>query len=573
LKRLGTLLLVCLFAITLVLAGCTKSGDESDKAAGSQKDAKEDTSGDKKDAATTDDAAVSPAGEYPIVKDKITLKVMASERTSVEDMATNEFTKELEEKTNIHIEWTIVPQKNVAEKLNLMLVSGEYPDVLIGMGVNKTQEVIYGGQGVFLPLNDMIEKYGVETKKLMETLPLFKETISSPDGNVYSLPKVNQCFHCTMPQKLWIYQPWLDKLGLSMPTTTDEFYNVLKAFKEKDPNGNGKPDEIPFASSNATNGWFTGVDDFLMNSFIYNNKTNSGSMIMNGDKIDIVYDKPEWKEGLKYLRKLYQDGLLAPESLTQDKNQLMAIGNNPGDVLLGVSPGGFEGEFISLGEDNNKRWLGYKAVPPLKGPNGVQLAAYNPISYYTGEFVITKSAKNPEAAFRLADMLYTWDNTMRLSRGKEGDTWEKAKDGDIGINGQPAKWAPIVDPNRSKTQNTYWEELGPINLSDDFRLSQKAVGPEDLEVILYTETKQKYEPYKPDVSIIVPPLVFTEEQAGELAGLQKSFDDYRTEMVARFVTGDADLEKDWDSYVQTLKDMKLSRLLEIYQQAYDATKK
>ncbi|MCQ6561501.1 ABC transporter substrate-binding protein [Paenibacillus mendelii] len=567
-RRTLSALIACIILIAVFTTACSNNSNNVKDNEPKPEQAAGNTPTEPAAAETSD--AVAPAGEFPIVKEKITLKVMAPENAGVENYATNLFTKELEEKTNIHLEWIMVPEKNVVEKLNLMLVSGDYPDILLGMGVNKTQEVVYGGQGAFLPMNDLIEKYSVETKKLMETLPLFKETITAPDGNIYSLPKVNQCFHCTMSQKMWLYEPWLTKLGLSMPTTTEEFYTVLKAFKEKDPNGNSKADEIPFMTS--VTGWNSALDDFLMNAFIYNSKDpNAPGLLMRDGKVTAAYDKPEWKEGLQYLRRLFQEGLIAPESFTQDKNQLLAVGNNPDAVLLGSSPGGFQGEFLQLGDVNDKRWLGYKAVPALKGPAGVQLSAYSPMEYYTGQFVIMKGNKYPEASFRLADMFYDWDITMRLSRGVEGKNWKKAESGDMGIDGNPAKWAPIPNTDE-KIQNDYWNELGPINLSNEFRLSQKNNGPEDLEVLLYQATNDSYAPYKPDVSILVPPLVFNEEQSAEIAGLQKTIDDYRKEMLARFVTGDADLDKDWDRYVSTLKDMSLERYLSIYQEAYDKTK-
>lgn len=565
-KTLSTLI-ACILLISVFMTAC--SNNSSNGKGNEQKPEKEAASTTPTESTKPTDKIAS-AGEFPIVKEKITLKVMAPENAGVENYATNLFTKELEEKTNIHLEWIMVPEKNVIEKLNLMLVSGDYPDILLGMGVNKTQEVVYGAQGAFQPMNDLIEKYGMETKKLMETLPLFKETITSPDGNIYSLPKVNQCFHCSMSQKMWIYEPWLTKLGLSMPKTTEEFYNVMKAFKEKDPNGNKKADEIPLMTS--VTGWNSALDDFLMNGFIYNSKDpNAPGLLMQDGKVTAAFDKPQWKEGLQYLRRLFKDGLIAPESFTQDKNQLLAVGNNPDTVLLGSSPGGFQGEFIQLGDANAKRWLGYKAVPALKGPAGVQYSAYSPMEYYAGQFVIMKGNKYPETSFRLADMFYNWDVTMRLSRGTEGEDWKKAETGDIGIDGNPAKWAPITKKDE-KIQNNYWKELGPINLSNEFRLSQKNNGPEDLEVLLYQATKDSYAPYKPDVSILVPPLVFNEQQSAEIAGLQKTIDDYRKEMLARFVTGDANLDKDWDKYVSTLRDMSLERYLSMYQEAYDKTK-
>lgn len=566
-KRMLTGLTAILLLGSMLLSACSSNNKGGEKGASESASASASPSA----SASGENAdPVTPAGQFPIVKDKITLKVMTVEHTGVEDYVTNKFTKELEEQTNIHLEWTVVPSKSLTEKLNLTLASGDYPDIFIDMGINKTQEVAYGGQGAFLPLNDLIEKYGVETKKLIETMPLFKESITSLDGNIYSLPKVNQCFHCTMSQKMWIYEPWLEKVGLPMPTTTEEFYNVLKAFKEQDPNGNNKADEIPLMTR--VGGWNSDPEDFVMNSFIYYTKDSGApGLLVKDGKITAAYNQPEWKEGLKYLHRLYKEGLIAPESFTQDANQLSAIGNNPDNVLLGVSLGGWQGEFISLGDSNNKRWLGYKAVPSLKGPAGIQHTAYNPIEYFTGNFVITSANKYPEASFRLADMLYNRDVTMRLARGIEGGNWKKAEPSDVGIDGNPAKYVLIPHPDET-SQNDFWGELGPINLSNELRLSQKNNGPEDLEVILYNETKTKYEPYKPDVSILVPPLIFNEEQSGEIAGLQKTIDDYKKEMLTRFITGNADIDKDWDSYIKTLGDMKLDRYLQIFQEVYDKQK-
>ncbi len=156
-------------------------------------------------------------------------------------------------------------------KLNLMLASDDLPEVIIGCNIRLDQMQILAEQGVALPLNDYIEKYGVETKKMFETNPAIKALITLLDGKIYGMPHYNDCYHCSMSQKMWVYKPWLDKLGLKVPETTDEFEAMLKAFKEKDPNGNGKADEIPMSGSKLVNGgWHSTIDQFLMNSFVYN---------------------------------------------------------------------------------------------------------------------------------------------------------------------------------------------------------------------------------------------------------------------------------------------------------------
>lgn len=170
-------------AAVAVLSGCT------DKAAGPQQD----------NAATA--AKINPAGQFPIMKEKTTLKVLVKGSSFVEDFATNEYTKFLEEKTNIHIEWDIAPEKSAIEKLNLVLGSGDLPDVIMGFDISPTQQLIYGNTGEFLDLTKYIDQYGTETKKMFEKLPYVKEAITAPGGKIFGLPQVNECFHCSMSQK------------------------------------------------------------------------------------------------------------------------------------------------------------------------------------------------------------------------------------------------------------------------------------------------------------------------------------------------------------------------------------
>lgn len=510
---------------------------------------------------------VTAAGELPITKEKTTLKVLVKGSAFVEDFATNEYTKFLEEKTNIHIEWDVAPEKSAVEKLNLVLGSGDLPDVIMGFDVSPTQQLIYGSQGDFLDLTPYIAKYGVETKKMFEQVDGVKDAITAPGGKIYGLPLVNECFHCSMGQKMWIYKPWLDKLGLAVPTTTDELYKVLKEFKTKDPNGNGKADEIPLAG--AAVGPAVNIDSFLMNAFILN-PNNTNRLYLNNGKVDVPYNKPEWQEGLKYLNKLYAEGLIAPQSFTQDRDQAKQMGENPNINILGAAIAQHNGTFTAFNGPSG-RWLEVTAVPVLKGPKGLQVAPYtNSVSQ--GRYVITKASKNPEAAFRLADLMYTQEMTLRNAEGRPDVEWKYATQGELGINGKQAIWK-YTEAKLANVQNVKWSQTGPSLRTNDFRLGLVADPKNPLEVILYNETKNKYEPYKQKLDTVLPQLFFTNEQAMELADLDKTITDHVKEMTARFIIGDANLEKEWDGYLKNLDNMNLKRYLEIYQAAYDAKKK
>ncbi|NEW05779.1 extracellular solute-binding protein [Paenibacillus sp. SYP-B3998] len=504
---------------------------------------------------------VNPPGVLPITKEKTTIKVMSRINPTVENFTTNEFTKWLEEKTNIHIEWDVASDPQ--QKLNISLASGEYPDVYLGFNITPVQLSLYGKDGVFIPLNKLIDKYGVETKKMFTTLPYTKELSATVDGTIYGLPSVNECFHCTHSTKLWMNKKWLDTLGMQVPTTTEEFYQVLKAFKEKDPNGNKKADELPFVGANIANSY---IDTYIMQAFIDSDRS---MQFLKDGKIQVAFNQPEYKEGLKYLNKLYKEGLIDPQSFTQDRNQLRKLGESPDAVILGAIPAQNPTVFNLL---EGTRWKDYVAVPPLKGPTGVQASKYIPQGITTGSFVITNKAKNPEIALRLADFLYSEEATMRAVLGRPDQEWKVAGSTDIGINGKPAKYT-ILGNTASGAKNATWGQVGPSLRTNEWRLGQTADPKNPLEDLLYKETLNKYEPYKPDPKKMIPTLFFTNEQSDEVANISKTIDDYRKETVARMIIGDLDIDKKWTEYLKNLENMKLPRYLQIHQDAYNSMKK
>ena len=515
---------------------------------------------------------VTPAGEFPIVNEKITVKALMPTDTWEIDYKDNDFTRYLEEKTNILLDVEISGNGAEADrKRNILLATNDYPEVFIDAYFNRAEQQIYGNQGVFIPLNNMITEYGVNTQKLFMDFPLVKENMTLPDGNIYSLPDVNQCFHCSFGQKMWIYQPWLDKLGLEMPTTAEEFKNVLIAFRDRDPNGNGLKDEIPLAG--ALNSWNGGIDGFIMNAFIYTNQSISGSSLkrtyIDKGKVTAAFVQDAWKEGLAYMNSLYEEKLLLGDSFVQDGAQYQQIGGNPDAVILGAGTGGTMFNFVGSGTGD--RWLEYKAVPALKGPRGVRIANYSP-EYGSVSWTITDKAANPQAAFRLGDAFYELDVMMHNLHGREGIEWAWAEEGEMGINGLPAIYKTLIDTaggDGDFKMNAFWDQRGPQVRSPEFRLGRINDGPESVEVVLYEETRRSMEPYQVPLDMIVPPLTYSEDESAELVDLENSLRSYVVEMIGRFVVGDADIAAEWDEYLAELQKIGLPRYLEIMQEAYD----
>jgi putative aldouronate transport system substrate-binding protein len=565
-RRWSLLLLVFLMIISAGISGCrfqqdsSKSGAEDDIGIGH---------GVKNN--------LTPAGTYPIVKDKITLRVLAPRMPEIMDYSTNEFTKWYEEKTNIHIQWDIIPSDSMREKVHLILASGEYPDIFFGVGIKDLLEEQYGvEQGVFLPLDDLIETSSVEFKKVLrkhETLP---GRITATDGKIYSLPSWNDCFHCSYSQKLWINQNWLKKLNLQMPATTEQFYEVLKAFKEQDPNGNGKQDEIALAG--AMDGWHSQIDSFIMNAFTLDSGMYEPlRMIVENGKVKTIVDSPEYREGLRYLNRLYKEGLLYAPSFTQKLDQLKALAASPDDEIIGAFTVGASVNVID-GSTYPERYRHFTTLAPLQGPSGVRYAThYKYNAARPGAVLISSTSKHPEAAFRWADGMYEFETQFRKAAGRKGYEWADPHPGDLGLDGKPALIRRIR-PYSNEPQNFAYMGAGLEYAPSEWRFGEATspgvdiYSPQGLEKLLYLETKNKYEPYAPSHISVLPPIRLLNEENQELQTVRIELENYISESRVRFITGDLDLNGDWESYVENLQNIGIRKLLEIYQRGYDRQK-
>ena len=536
-------ILAALMAVILLISGCSsKSGNSDQKTEAS--------------AGSSASASESSKGEPTTIK-------IFSEFMPADELDGGYFTKFIEDKFNIKIQWNAASRETFDEKKKLVMASGDYPDIFLGENFfTKQEQALYGQQGVLEPLNDLIDQYGVNIKsRVLAQFPDFLNENTSLDGNIYGLGSIDECYHCTYPMRLWINTTWLFNLGLDMPTTTEEYYQVLKAFKEKDPNGNGKADEIPL--SGTEKGWNANVDGFLMNAFIYNSPSNY--LNLNGDKIEFVADKPQWKAGLQYMNKLFTEGLLDKNAFIQDGDSLGKLGMYPDAALLGSFPHG-----VSYGvvwpEDNpdNTRYKEYQALPPLKGPEGVQLAYETPSGISVSNFSISANSKHKELAMQIADYFYSEEGTVGMQRGREGIDWKKADNNEVGYDGREA--TVVILP----TDGPSWNNLGPHMMTLEMRNSEAVPqDPDDPNAgeLKWFQAAKKYEPYGP--KDVLPPLFIEQDTLTELTQIQADLLRYVKENMVKFILGESNLEGDWDKYVSSFSSFKLDRYVAIYQEALD----
>lgn len=516
-------------------------------------------------------------GTYPLTEEKIELSAFATRVTPshIWDIETNWTTTFMESVTNVHINWDLIIGDNTeqAQKLNLMLIGGEYPDILLSTPITRAQLMEYGEAGVLIPLNDLIAEHAPNFQKAAAETPGLMEAITAPDGNIYGLPSISAAYHTLAPKKMWSFAPWYEALGVEIPANTQELYDTLVAFRDRDPNGNGVKDEIPLASNS-----MGAIYNYIMNAFVYYDGTYTE---VNDGVISFNANTEAFREGLRYLHKLYTEGLIIQNIYTMDATQLKAL--TMADVpVVGMVPGLWIGGFVSsalAAEEGSRFWEYSAALPALEGPDGMLQTAYANPDYVGNVFSITKNCEHPEIAMRWADFIYNIYNDMNVHYAPQwadeealsaaGYGWRMAQEGELGNDGSPAIWRYIGF--QSDNNAGYGCKVVP-SYQPTYMHSGQVSGnaATNYESLLWNVTNDLYMPYAVDKS--VTNLFMSSDAASIIAEHQTILNAYVAENMALFVTGDKSLDTDWDAYVSGLEGYGLSEYIDLYQQQLDAAK-
>lgn len=482
----------------------------------------------------------------PVVNEKISIRIPVVKQHYHKDYNEMVLVRELEEKTNIDVEWEQIPSESWTEKKNLILASGEFPDAFFN-GLTTQDVVDYGTEGVLIPLEDLIDKYAPNIKKIFDDNPQVRRMATAPDGHIYSIPWFEDQAHFQYRNTLLLNKTWMDQLGLSMPTTPDELIEVLKAFKEQDPNGNGQADEIPstFRHNTTTNGYYElfgafGLADALTGFSVKDKK--------------VVFEPvlPEYKKAIEFLNRMYEEGLLDKESFTQDAKQMLSKTKDetPKVGLIASFNGTYE-----LGDRVHE----YVAMPPLKGPEGHQLWRRQDNRIILNFFSITKNNPYPEATMRFVDTMNDPKSAMQFKYGPFGTHLKEKPDGKI----------EIVPPQDGMDISTW---IGSTTPSTAFPL---LVSSEWLQKLKQSESDKLrngfYEIYKPYIvpeDRTYPNLYMTAEENKRLGVLATDIMTYVRKMEAKWIV-EGGIETEWDKYVEDLNRMGLEEMIQIKQQAYD----
>jgi len=528
-KKKMSIVLALGLSASLALTGCSssESGKESKESA----------------------VAFNESG-LPIVEEEVTLNFVSPKQPLAPDYSEMVIFDRLQEATNVSIKWNNIPGDGYQEKKNLLLASGDLPDAFYASGFTDQDLMQHGQSGTIIPLEDLIDKYAPNLKKLFEERPELKQIVTAPDGHIYSLPRAEEMDLVGMPNIMFINQTWLDKLGLEMPTTLEEYHDVLKAFKEKDPNGNGKQDEIGLTFW--FNGWCGNEGDLIGLFGLPDAPFEADHRIVRDGKVIYAATQPEFKEAIAYYHQWVKEGLIDPEVVTQDTAQLFAKGKTE-DPTLGSFIWWEDTEVVGTDRVDD-----YAILPPLKGKDGEIIVGRSNYSEYGRDaFVITSANNNPEITMRWVDQLYEPKMSAQINWGPIGEIYEEDQNGML-VNKELPEGVAMGELRQKVAPG------GPfVVLKEHFGtvVDMEPRAKERLDIL------DKY--YKPHmVEENYPQIFFSAEELEKINTIEPEIKEFVKQKEAQWLI-EGGIEEEWDEYIEQLEAMGLNELMEVYQSGLD----
>jgi putative aldouronate transport system substrate-binding protein len=471
------------------------------------------------------------------------------------DLKSNLHSKDLEERTGVKVTYQTVPMGDEGTpKVNAILSSGDLPDAfMLGPewmgGFSRSELYVYGEQGVFQSVDKMVDEWAPETRALYEMFPDIRTYFTTPNGASYAMPGINQCYHCqSNAHRAWVNKNWLEEVGADTdPTTLDELTALLQEFKK------AHPDDFPFS----------GYVDYPVLRYFAMSYLDAGRDLLrrDGDAITYTPVTDEYREAIAHAAGLREQGLLDPNSLTQNNDQFVKLTQAGGGARIGITMAGSQGELGTVDyEDPDSPYNVYRVIAPVAGPDG---GPWVPWAHLPG------ACKDPETLVRWADTQMGLRATLGQRLGSEDENWEWASEGEEGLDGRQAIYKK---KEGGPEENTDWWEWGPYSLTMDVRHGEVTDPNTSIEPSLY-EAGKLYEQWAtPRESAFIEP-TFTTDQAAQVGEFKTNIANAHTQGITNFVLGKADIADDaaWEEYVATINAAGLGGYLDVLKQADEAS--
>lgn len=469
--------------------------------------------------------------------------------------------QELEKLTNTKIEWHVAsPGNNYNTLVDTTLAAGvNLADIIqLKSDASPKQALTLAQQGLIIDLKDLVDQHAPNIRKVYyETLPETAKQTLTEDGKLYwiSSPTKNDAIFWNIMYR----EDWLQKAGITkVPETTDEFYAMLKAFQDKDVNGNGKKDEIFTASD------FYGIVYQIAEAF--------GVQVASGAARDFIVDDgsgklynslltDDGKRLLQYLNKLYEDGLLDPEiaSMTWEKYQSRITQN----IVSATNGLWFWPEQIFKGLMPDMPAATYTNLTRLEGPDGKSGVLMAGVGATGARFVISKDSKDPVAAIQFLDFMFTDEARKMRANGIPNVHYTEDADGTIKPTEEFANMMKDNPSARDAIGANQWSTFPSFTIAslDDFLRTNSAL---NIPALVDTAREILRNNTYHEMRFAAPSL----QEMDEIDEIGNEATNYMNEMQAKFIVGEVSFDE-WDSFVQQAKALGMDKLLAVRQAMYD----
>lgn len=499
-------------------------------------------SSDESKAAAESTAPAEPASvAYPLETD-VTLMYWAQLHPGLNGLKTdhndNPAHQEWQKVTGVTMEFINPPLGQHVEAFNVLLASGELPDIIewdwlkFPGGPEKAIN-----DGYILKLNDAIEQYAPNLRKYLQEHPDVDKQIKTDSGAYYAFPFIRGDDILKVFQGPMLRKDWLDELSLPVPTTIDEWYATLKAFKDK----KGATAPLSMATSLFTNGAFVGAYGIVPGFYLEDGVVRFGAI------------DPRFKDFLALMRQWYEEGLYDKNFATIDAKMLDANITSGAAGATVANSGGGMGKWMPILQSQDPKAVLTGAPYPVLNKGDKPMFGQKDFFYNSpGAVAISAQSNNVELAVKMLDYGYSEEGQMFFNFGTEGTAYTM-------VNGYPT-YTDLILKNPDNLAVAQALALyarasynGPF-VQDKRYIEQYLAYPQQKEAIeLWQTDADKY---------ILPPITPNQEESTEFAAIMNDVNTLYLEMIQKIILG-VEPVSSFDDYVEKLKSVKIDRAIEI----------
>ncbi len=515
-------------------------------------------------------------GSLPLTTTGEKLEIGVPSQTKVTDWKDNPLTKWLEEKTGVDLSFRVFAgsANDITTQIMLMLNGGEdMPDIITTNGMASEMRADLVEEGYLVNLAGYFITDSYYTKQAMdrackdnpEKALIMMDNIQLYTANmrtlqVYGQPTFTDTYTDTINTECVINKDWLNKLGLQKPTTIDELYDVLVAFRDKDPNGNGKKDEIPMIGMRDSLG--RGIENFLITPFIQY-ALQVKAMFEDG-KAYVPYDQDEYRQALIFINKLVNEGLLSDLTFTMSGSELIRMLNPTGSEpqTVGIATLWITNDF----QEDSTAIDSYEPLAALKDATGRGGYSFFDPATVRSRWSIPWDCEKVLLAFRFLDFMCCPDAYMRQRFGEEGVDWDWIENTEYkdmakgnGVWGGDAAYVQYTDSNRVNSRwfcayQTYQDE---INIQQFIHPEDNAFGAKRMKLSAENVRVQK-EVGEPADEMHV--MVRTPEEDEIFQETNTDLVNYYKRAKNEFCMGmrDPNSDNDWNQYLADLESFNMN---------------